>query len=105
MPFFKKDKSDNSNKDKPKNKKNPLKKLKRQELLELLLEQTKRAEALEEELKKKNEELENKKLVIDESGSIAEAALRLNSVFEAAEKAAEQYLQNIKEKAEGENDE
>ncbi len=105
MPFFKKDKSDKSNKDKSKDKKNPLKKLKRQELLELLLEQTKRAEALEEELKKKNEELENKKIALEESGSIAEAALRLNSVFEAAEKAAEQYLQNIKEKAEGETNE
>ncbi|MCD7856134.1 MAG: DNA repair protein [Clostridiales bacterium] len=100
MPFFKKDKSD---KDKSKNKKNPLKKLKRQELLELLLEQTKRAEALEEELKQKNAELENKKIIIEKSGSVAEAALRLNGVFEAAEKAAEQYLQNIKEKAEGES--
>ncbi|MCC8015073.1 MAG: hypothetical protein LIO87_07740, partial [Eubacterium sp.] len=96
---------DKPNKDKSKDKKNPLKKLKRQELLELLLEQTKRAEALEEELKKKNEELENKKIALEESGSIAEAALRLNSVFEAAEKAAEQYLQNIKEKAEDETNE
>ncbi len=105
MAFLKKDNSDKPNKDKSKDKKNPLKKLKRQELLELLLEQTKRAEALEEELKKKNEELKNKKIALEESGSIAEAALRLNSVFEAAEKAAEQYLQNIKEKAEDKTNE
>lgn len=72
-----------------------LKKLKRAELLEMLLEQTKRVEALEHELELKNEELENRKIIIDKAGSIAEASMRLNKVFETAQKAADQYLENV----------
>ncbi len=33
---------------------------------------------------------------LKEAGSIAEAALRLNGIFEAAQKAADQYLYNIR---------
>ena len=33
---------------------------------------------------------------LEEAGSIAEAALRINGVFEAAQRAAEQYLMNVK---------
>lgn len=87
-------------KDKPSKEKNALKKLKRDELLELLLEQTKRAEALEEQLKLKDEQLKNKEIAVSEAGSLAEAAMRLNGVFEAAQQAADQYLQNIKKRAE-----
>ena len=36
-----------------------------------------------------------RQIAIAESGSIAEAALRVNGVFEAAEKAAKEYLQNL----------
>ncbi len=45
-------------------------------------------ESLEEERHKREIELQ-------EVGSIAEAALRLNGVFEAAQRAADQYLENI----------
>lgn len=34
-----------------------------------------------------------------EAGSIAEAALRINKVFEAAQQAADQYLENIRQHA------
>ena len=34
---------------------------------------------------------------IQEAGTIAEASFKLNGVFEAAEKAAQQYLENLKE--------
>ena len=40
-----------------------------------------------------------REIQLEEAGSIAEASLRLNGVFEAAQKAAEQYLYNIKIKA------
>lgn len=73
-----------------------LRKLSRAELLEMLLEQTKRIEALKAELELKNKELENRRIMIEKAGSIAEASLRLNEVFEAAQKAADQYLYNIK---------
>ncbi|MEZ3434851.1 MAG: hypothetical protein K1W34_09590 [Lachnospiraceae bacterium] len=37
---------------------------------------------------------------LSEAGNIAEAALRLNGVFEAAQKAAEQYLMNVQKLSE-----
>lgn len=73
-----------------------LKKLSRKQLLELLLKQTERADLLEQELKQLQKKLEDKTLGVNESGSIAEAALKLNGVFEAAQAAADQYLENIK---------
>ena len=79
-----------------------LKRLTRAELLEMLLIQSKEKRVLEEELRKAREKLKEKELMIAESGSIAEAALRLNHVFEAAQKAADQYLENVKRKAEKE---
>lgn len=73
-----------------------LKKLTRRRLLELLLIQTERADRLEEELEITNGKLQSKLLSEKESGSVAEAALKLNGVFEAADAAAAQYLENIR---------
>ena len=73
-----------------------LKKLNRKQLLELLLIQTSRADALESELDSMRQELAKQEIIKTEAGSIAEAALKLNGVFEAAEAAAAQYLVNIK---------
>ncbi len=73
-----------------------LKKLTRMELLELLLEQTKENEQLRSELAEAKTALEDKNILIENAGSIARAALELNGVFEAAQAAADQYLQNIK---------
>jgi hypothetical protein len=39
--------------------------------------------------------LAERKIVIEKSGSIAEAALKLNGIFEAAQRAADQYLYSI----------
>lgn len=73
-----------------------LRKLNRAQLLEMLIEQSKEVASLKEQLKEANKKLENRQIMIENSGSIAEAALRLNGVFEAAQNAAEQYLENIK---------
>ena len=73
-----------------------LKKLTRAELLELLLLQTRRADTLEEELKEAKIQLESKEITIDNAGSIASAALQLSGIFEKAEAAAAEYLENIK---------
>lgn len=43
-----------------------------------------------------HEERTNRRIELEEAGSIAEAALRLNGIFEMAQKAAEQYLYNIR---------
>ena len=80
-----------------------LKKLTRPELLELLLLQTKRADMLEEELKEAKIQLENKEITIDNAGSIASAALQLSGIFEKAEVAAAEYLENIKMLSEKQN--
>lgn len=77
---------------------NKLRKISKKELLEILLEQAKRIEKLEIELTKTKAKLDSKRIVIEESGSIAEAALKLNDIFEVAQKTAEQYMINIKEK-------
>lgn len=72
-----------------------LKKLSRNDLLRLLLEQSKKLQTLEEDYNAAISELENRKIVLENAGSIAEAALKLNGVFEAAQAACEQYTENI----------
>lgn len=73
-----------------------LRRLNRRELLEILIMQTEENEKLRNQLEKAEKELQNKNIVLLQAGSIAQAALQLNGVFEAAEKAAEQYLDSIK---------
>ena len=75
---------------------NDVKRLNRSELLQLLIEQTKRNEDLEAELAKANKQLDDRAIMVNEAGSIAEASLKLNDVFGSAQAAAEQYLENIR---------
>ncbi len=77
-----------------------LKKLSRAELLELLLESNRENERLRKQFEKAKELLASKVIKIESAGSIAEAALALNGVFEAAQKAADQYLENVRRLAE-----
>lgn len=72
-----------------------LRKMRKIELLELLLEQEKEIERLQIENSKLQEQLEIRRLQIEESGSIAEAALKLSGIFEAAQKAADIYLESV----------
>ena len=79
-----------------------LQRLKRGELLEILLAQSKEIESLKLQLEEKktmietmSQKLEDKTIELQEAGSIAEASFRLNGVFEAAQNAAQQYLDNI----------
>ena len=76
--------------------KNPLRKLNKLQLLELLARQEKELQDLRTTLAERDAELERRALIMQEAGSIAEAALRLNDVFEAAQRAADQYLESIK---------
>lgn len=73
-----------------------LKNMKRMELLEMLITATKENESLRRENDELKEQLTNKTIISDKAGSIAEASLQLNGVFAAAEAAAEQYLENIR---------
>lgn len=73
-----------------------LRKLNRRELLEMMLELSRENDRLKAQLKQAQEQLMDKKLDIDNAGSIAEASLQVNKFFEAAQSAAEQYLDNIR---------
>ncbi len=73
-----------------------LRKLSRADLLELLLEERRENEQLRTELEKAGERLTERTIRLKEAGSIAEASLRLNGVFEAAEAAAAQYVENVR---------
>ena len=72
-----------------------LKNLSRGDLLELLLAQTERVEELEQERIELQKKVETKDIIIGKSGTLAEAALAINRVFQAADRAAAQYLGNV----------
>lgn len=72
-----------------------LKKLGRAELLEMLLTQTREVETLKKQVEELTARVDSRKIAIANAGSIAEASLMLNGVFEAAQNAAQQYLENL----------
>ena len=73
-----------------------LRRLSRKELLEMLIMQSEELESTKKKLANTKSKLLEREITIDNAGSIAEAALQVNGVFEAAQKACEQYIDNIK---------
>lgn len=73
-----------------------LKKLSRADLLEMLIEQSTELQELQVRLDRAEAALQRRELTISTAGSIAEASLQLNGVFEAAQAACEQYTDNIR---------
>lgn len=76
-----------------------MKKLNRYQLLEMLIIQTERADDLQRQLDELQVRLESREVQLSQLGSIAEAALQLGGVFEAAQNAADIYLNAAKERA------
>jgi len=76
-----------------------LKKLNRYQLLELLLIQTERADSLQSRVEELEKQLQNQEIKISSLGSIAEASLQIQGVFEAAQKAADMYIEAAKNRA------
>ena len=76
-----------------------LKKLNRYQLLELLLVQTERADSLEQKVEQLQAQLDERELRFAQLGSIAEASVYVSGVFEAAQKAADLYLESAKKQA------
>lgn len=74
-----------------------LRRLSRSELLEMLIAQTKENDQLKIKLEQAKIQLRDRRITIDKAGSLAEAALSLNGVFQAADAAAQQYLENIEQ--------
>lgn len=77
-------------------KKKDLKKLSRLDLLELLLEQSKEIDNLKAELEKTKNQLNQKEIMINNAGSIADAVLQLNNIFAVAQETANQYVDSVK---------
>lgn len=84
-----------------------LRNLGRADLLELLIESEKKRAAEEEkshyqievltlQVEELTRKLNDREIALEESGNLAEACLRLNWVFTSAQKASEQYLENMK---------
>ena len=73
-----------------------LKKLRRGDLLEILLDLSKENEVLRAQLDKARAQLTSRTIAVEKSGSLAEAALELNGIFQAADAAAKQYLDNVR---------
>jgi hypothetical protein len=77
-----------------------LRKLNRYQLLELLVVQTERADKLQAKLDETRKEMREQEIKLSSLGSIAEASLQLEGVFQAAQVAADRYVNAAKEKAE-----
>ena len=91
----KEDKADNgANGDKD------LTKLKKKEILEIMVRQGEEIDRLNARISELENELEENTIEKDKAGSIAEASLAVTKVFEEADKAAKIYLDNIRRKYE-----
>lgn len=73
-----------------------LQKLRRDELLEILLEVEQENELLTRRNLEIREQLGNRELTIRQAGSLAEASVQLSGVLSAAQDAADMYLQNVR---------
>ena len=73
-----------------------LKRLSRADLLEMLIDQSKEVQILRRRLEEAEAALRRREIIIGSSGSIAEASLKLSGIFEAAQAACEQYIENIR---------
>lgn len=74
-----------------------LKKLRRTDLLEMMLKMQTELERKEREVQSLNQQLNDRRITIERAGNLAEAALQLNGVFVAAQAAAADYLSNLEQ--------
>ena len=75
-----------------------LSKLKKKDLLEIMLKQGEEIDNLRAQVSDLQAQLEERNFKIYKAGSIAEASLQVTKIFEEAEKAAMIYLENIRSK-------
>ncbi len=74
-----------------------LRRMSRKELIEIIAAMKKAELELQTKLEKAEKQLADRTIRVANAGSIAEAALSLNGVFEAAQAAADTYLQSLHE--------
>lgn len=71
-------------------------KMKKKDLLEIMLAQSKEIDSLRERVADLEEQLANREFEFSKIGSIAEASLAVTNIFKEAEDAARIYLENIR---------
>lgn len=72
------------------------KRLKRADLIEIIYRLQENEEKYRETIIRMGKQLSDKQTKIENAGSIAEAAISLSNVFEAAQDAADRYLADIR---------
>ncbi len=79
-----------------------LSKLKKHDLLEIMLAQSREIDRLREKVADLEAQLESREFEFSKIGSIAEASLAVTNIFKEAEKAAVIYIENIRRRCEEE---
>lgn len=75
-----------------------LKALNRKELIDIIYQLKKNEQKLQKENEELKSRLEDKRIKIENAGSVAEASIALADVFKAAQSAADKYLAEIEER-------
>lgn len=78
------------------------KRLNRSQLIEIIYQLQLRQEKMTAENERLSKELEDKRIRVDKVGNIADAALEINNVMQAAQSAAAQYLDEVRLRADEE---
>ena len=78
------------------------KRLNRSQLIEIIYQLQLRQEEMTAENERLSKELEDKRIRVDKAGNIADAALEINNVMQAAQSAAAQYLDEMRLRADEE---
>lgn len=73
-----------------------MRRMSRTELIEIIYALKTREEQLMQENEDLKTRLEQREIKLEEAGSIAEAALSLNHIFEDAQRAVEDYISSVK---------
>ena len=73
-----------------------LKKMSRKELLEMMVLLSEENEELKKELEDAKTQLNDRRIIIDRAGTLAEAVVGINGVIEAVQAACDQYAYNVK---------
>lgn len=79
-----------------------LTKLKKHDMLEIMLAQSKEIDRLRERVSELEAQLESREFEFSKIGSIAEASLAVTNIFKEAERAAVIYIENIRRRCEEE---
>ena len=77
-----------------------LRKLRREDMLEIMIEQQRQLETLQKQLADAQTRLSDRDIRLEKAGSIAEAAMEMYDIFSRSQQAADDYLKAVQKRAE-----